>query len=103
MVRELPCMNCFMSHTKNLILTQCWCSIISCSTLSVLCLSHRRVSDELGSKDREVKSLRRQLDATREELTECTRDRDACVRENRRLQEDLATMTRENQVSRDFP
>nr|ANN83882.1 Cep135 [Patiria miniata] len=57
-----------------------------------------RATDELGSKDREVRSLRRQLDSSRDELTETVRGRDATMRENRRLQEDLATMTRENQV-----
>ena len=43
-------------------------------------------------------SLRRQLDGTQEELTEVGRARDVSLRENRRLQDDLATMTRENQV-----
>ncbi len=71
-----------------------YCLKYSC----IICVYYRRVNDEFGSKDREVKSLRRQLDNVREELTEITRDRDACLRENRRLQEDLATMTRENQV-----
>ncbi|XP_071511617.1 centrosomal protein of 135 kDa-like [Diadema antillarum] len=55
------------------------------------------VSD-LGSKDREIRSLRRQLDSTRDELTDASRGRDVTIRENRRLQEDLATMTRENQT-----
>ncbi|XP_071786802.1 centrosomal protein of 135 kDa-like isoform X1 [Asterias amurensis] len=55
-------------------------------------------NDELGSKDREVRSLRRQLDSSRDELTETVRGRDATMRENRRIQEDLATMTRENQT-----
>ena len=47
-------------------------------------------------------SLRRQLDSTSEELTETGRGREVALRENRRLQEDLATMTRENQVSHSF-
>ena len=59
---------------------------------------YRLANDELGSKDREVRSLRRQLDSSRDELTETVRGRDATMRENRRIQEDLATMTRENQV-----
>ncbi|XP_041463887.1 testis-specific gene 10 protein-like isoform X2 [Lytechinus variegatus] len=54
--------------------------------------------NDLGSKDREIRSLRRQLDSTRDELTDASRGRDVTIRENRRLQEDLATMTRENQT-----
>ncbi len=54
--------------------------------------------DGLTSKDREVASLRRQVDATSDELTETGRQREVALRENRRLQDDLATMTRENQV-----
>ncbi len=50
------------------------------------------------SKDCELQSLRRQLDGTTLELTETSRGREVALRENRRLQEDLATMTRENQV-----
>lgn len=46
-----------------------------------------------------MQSLRRQLDGTSEELTEVGRGREVALRENRRLQDDLATMTRENQVS----
>ena len=43
-------------------------------------------------------SLRRQLDSTNEELVDVGRAREVALRENRRLQDDLATMTRENQV-----
>ena len=50
------------------------------------------------SKDREVLSLRRQLDSISEELTETGRAREVMLRENRRLQDDLVTMTRENQA-----
>ena len=50
------------------------------------------------AKDREVASLRRQLDGISEELTEVGRGREVALRENRRLQDDLTTMTRENQV-----
>jgi len=49
-------------------------------------------------KERELSSLRRQVDTTVAELTEAGRARDVALRENRRLQEDLATMTRENQT-----
>ncbi len=58
----------------------------------------RRGTGSLTAKDREVLSLRRQLDSTSEELTETSRAREVALRENRRLQDDLATMTRENQV-----
>lgn len=48
-------------------------------------------------KDRELKSMRRQLDSTGEDLSETSRSKDIALRENRRLQDDLAIMTRENQ------
>lgn len=48
-------------------------------------------------KDRELKSMRRQLDSTSEDLSESSRSKDIALRENRRLQDDLAVMTRENQ------
>ena len=51
-----------------------------------------------GLKDREIKSLRRQLDSRDEELAEMTRGREVALKENRRLQADLNTMTEENQV-----
>ena len=50
------------------------------------------------SKDHEIASLRRQVDGTTGDLSETTRSRDVALRENRRLQDDLANMTRENQV-----
>jgi len=43
-------------------------------------------------------SLRRQLDASSNELTEAGRNCEVAMRENRRLQDDMALMTRENQV-----
>ncbi|XP_008301652.1 centrosomal protein of 135 kDa [Stegastes partitus] len=52
----------------------------------------------LNSREREITSLRRQLDASQEELAGHRRDKEITIRENRRLQDDLATMTRENQV-----
>lgn len=52
----------------------------------------------LSSREREIASLRRQLDQSQEELSAVSRDREVALRENRRLQDDLATMTRENQV-----
>ncbi|XP_048589122.1 centrosomal protein of 135 kDa-like isoform X2 [Nematostella vectensis] len=59
-------------------------------------LSH--TLDQGSLKDREVKSLRRQLESRDDELAEMTRGREAALRENRRLQEDLNTMTEENQA-----
>lgn len=41
--------------------------------------------------------MRRQLDSTSEDLSESSRSKDIALRENRRLQDDLAVMTRENQ------
>lgn len=52
----------------------------------------------LNSREREISSLRRQLDAAQGELVGFRRDKEITIRENRRLQDDLATMTRENQV-----
>ncbi|XP_076009146.1 centrosomal protein of 135 kDa isoform X2 [Genypterus blacodes] len=52
----------------------------------------------LGSREREMGSLRRQLDAAQEELAALSRGREITLRDNRRLQEDLSTMTRENQA-----
>lgn len=54
---------------------------------------------EQGSlKDREIKSLRRQLDSRDDELAEMTRGREVALKENRRLQTDLNTMTEEHQA-----
>ena len=58
----------------------------------------RRLKESVATKDREISSLRRQLDAASEELTDAGRGREIALRENRRLQDDLAIMTRENQV-----
>lgn len=52
----------------------------------------------LNSREREIVSLRRQLDSGQNELNAQQRDKEITIRENRRLQDDLATMTRENQV-----
>lgn len=52
----------------------------------------------LNSREREIGSLRRQLDGGQDDLATLRRDKDVTLKENRRLQDDLATMTRENQV-----
>ena len=64
----------------------------------MLCSGYSRMRDVISNKEHEVVSLRRQLDGTTEELTEVGRAREVALRENRRLQDDLSTMTRENQV-----
>ena len=55
-------------------------------------------NDNINMKEREMKSLKRQLDGTSEDLGETSRAREIALRENRRLQDDLSVMTRENQV-----
>jgi len=60
--------------------------------------ARRQLKGCVGSRDRELASLRRQLDAAQAEAVGHGRAREVAVRENRRLQDDLATMTRENQV-----
>ncbi|XP_066576020.1 centrosomal protein of 135 kDa isoform X2 [Amia ocellicauda] len=60
--------------------------------------SLERLKDTLSNREREIASLRRQLDVAREELADVGHSREIALRENRRLQEDLATMTRENQA-----
>ena len=44
-------------------------------------------------------SLRRQSDSSNEELMEVSRAREVALRENRRLQDDLSSMMKENQAS----
>ncbi|KAL4230126.1 hypothetical protein ACF0H5_010511 [Mactra antiquata] len=54
-------------------------------------------NDNNNMKDRELKSLKRQLDSTSDDLNENSRGKEVALRENRRLQDDLSVMTRENQ------
>ncbi|CAN2388620.1 centriole-centriole cohesion [Pristimantis euphronides] len=54
--------------------------------------------DAIGNKDRELSSLRRQLDSAHADLTDNVRLREISLKENRRLQDDLATMAREHQT-----
>ncbi|XP_061096590.1 centrosomal protein of 135 kDa isoform X1 [Conger conger] len=60
--------------------------------------SLQQLKGALRSREQEVCSLRRQLDGVQEELSDASRARETALRENRRLQEDLLTMTRENQA-----
>ncbi|XP_070613332.1 centrosomal protein of 135 kDa isoform X5 [Erythrolamprus reginae] len=57
-----------------------------------------QLKDALNGKDRELGSLHRQFDTVHSELGETVRVKEMALKENRRLQDDLATMTRENQV-----
>ncbi|KFO26485.1 Centrosomal protein of 135 kDa [Fukomys damarensis] len=59
--------------------------------------SMTQLKETLSNRDREISSLRRQLDATLKELDEVGKSREISFKENRRLQDDLATMARENQ------
>uniref|UniRef100_A0A8C6UF99 Centrosomal protein 135 n=1 Tax=Neogobius melanostomus TaxID=47308 RepID=A0A8C6UF99_9GOBI len=71
----------------------------SCATMKCVgFVASSQLQGALNSREREVASLRRQLDTCQEEVVGLKRDREITVRENRRLQDDLATMTRENQA-----
>ncbi|XP_060546830.1 centrosomal protein of 135 kDa isoform X3 [Pantherophis guttatus] len=67
-------------------------------TVAQLELSLDQLKDALNGKDRDLASLHRQFDAVHSELGETIRVKEMALKENRRLQDDLATMTRENQV-----
>ena len=69
-----------------------------CVCVCVRVCACRQLKGCVGTRDRELASLRRQLDSAQGEVVEHGRAKDMVVRENRRLQEDLATLTRENQV-----
>uniref|UniRef100_A0A673VYB3 Centrosomal protein 135 n=1 Tax=Salmo trutta TaxID=8032 RepID=A0A673VYB3_SALTR len=64
----------------------------------ILCCTCSQLKGALSSREREIASLRRQLDSAQEELSGVGREREIALRENRRLKDDLATMTRENQA-----
>ncbi|XP_006922577.1 centrosomal protein of 135 kDa isoform X1 [Pteropus alecto] len=59
--------------------------------------SLNQLKETLTSRDREISSLRRQLDAAHKELDEVGKSKEISFKENRRLQDDLATVARENQ------
>ncbi|KAM9435733.1 centrosomal protein of 135 kDa isoform 2-T2 [Clarias gariepinus] len=67
-------------------------------TITEMEISLEQVKGVLNSREREIASLRRQLDQSQEEQSSVSRDREIALRENRRLQDDLATMTREIQA-----
>ena len=62
----------------------------------------RHALNEGIQKQREIKTLKRDLDRKDDDLGETSRLRDAVARENKRVQEDLVTMTGENQVGKMF-
>lgn len=68
----------------------------------ITCHISRQLQGALNNREREINSLRRQVDASQDELAGLRRDKEITIRENRRLQDDLATMTRENQVNMSF-
>ncbi|KAJ8397534.1 hypothetical protein AAFF_G00438100 [Aldrovandia affinis] len=67
-------------------------------TVSDMENSLQHLKGALSSREREICSLRRQLDSVQDELADVGRGREIALRENRRLQDDLATMTKENQA-----
>ncbi|XP_064637968.1 testis-specific gene 10 protein-like isoform X2 [Lineus longissimus] len=68
---------------------------ITCSSLETR-LSQN--SESISQREREILSLRRQVDAVTADLSEASHGKEAVLRENRRLQEDLSLMTKENQA-----
>uniref|UniRef100_A0A665VAI1 Centrosomal protein 135 n=1 Tax=Echeneis naucrates TaxID=173247 RepID=A0A665VAI1_ECHNA len=66
--------------------------------LTVTKMDNSQLQGVLNSREREITSLRRQLDVAHEELAALKKNKEITIRENRRLQDDLATMTRENQA-----
>ncbi|XP_010572827.1 PREDICTED: centrosomal protein of 135 kDa [Haliaeetus leucocephalus] len=67
-------------------------------TLSELESSADQMKDMLSNRDHEISSLHRQLDMSHIELAETERVKEMALKENRRLQDDLATVARENQA-----
>ncbi|RVE73808.1 hypothetical protein OJAV_G00034970 [Oryzias javanicus] len=67
-------------------------------TVKNMDVSLAQLQGALNSREREISSQRRQLDAHQDELAALKRDKEIIIRENRRLQDDLTTMTRENQA-----
>jgi hypothetical protein len=57
-----------------------------------------RSKDDTKQKLKEITSMRMQLDRNLEELNEYRRKLDLNARDHKRLQDDLLTVTRENQV-----
>lgn len=60
--------------------------------------SYDTATHHLNAQKKDLNSLRIQLDRSNEDVTLLTRKLDAAVRENKRLQDDLMTVSRENQV-----
>lgn len=58
-----------------------------------------RSKDDAKQKLKEIATIRMQLDRNLEESNEYRRKFDLTTRDNKRLQDDLLTVTRENQVN----
>lgn len=58
----------------------------------------RHREQDSSSQSREIKGLSKQVRSIEDELAAVTRNRDSIIKENKRLQSDLALMTDENQV-----
>lgn len=59
-----------------------------------------RAKDDAKQRMKEITSMRMQLDRNLEETNEYRRKLDLSARDHKRLQDDLMTVTRENQVRR---
>ncbi len=57
-----------------------------------------RANNDIKNKSKEITSLRIQIDRENEERGTITRKLEVALRENKRLQDDLIQITRENQV-----
>lgn len=72
--------------------------LLTVTVVTVRCDWCSQLQGALNGRDREISSLRRQLDACQEELAALRKEKQVIIKENKRLQDDLSTMTRENQV-----
>ena len=54
---------------------------------------------ELASKDREITGLQKQIHSLEDELSGISKAREATIRENKRILDDLGIMTEDNQVN----
>ena len=57
-----------------------------------------KANNEIKNKNKEITSLRIQIDRENEDISTISRKLEVALRENKRLQDDLITITRENQV-----
>lgn len=69
-----------------------------CHTWSIFCLLHRKSSEALCICEKDITSLRQQLQETNKELAQTNKNRESLAQENDRLQEHLSNIKQENQV-----